>query len=273
MIFYFSATGNSKFTADKIANSISDKTVSIGNCVKSNNYDFDLKGQDFLGFVMPVYYWDVPSIVYEFLKRATFHNLSQNTYVFAIYTCGGEQGHTNSSLKKILNKKNIVLKSAYSIQFPDNCIMFFPCPNEETQKKILDSAEKQIEEITREIQTKTNIFMLEKSGKLPSSLFHSIHSYFVSFSKRTKKFHATDECINCGLCEDVCPNENIRIVSNKPMWCYNNCIKCLACVHRCPVHAIEYGKMTVGKGRYINPNCDFSKVFDFSKNEENTNEK
>jgi NAD-dependent dihydropyrimidine dehydrogenase PreA subunit len=37
-----------------------------------------------------------------------------------------------------------------------------------------------------------------------------------------------------------------------PVW-GKECTQCLACIHRCPVQAIEYGKATIGKRRYVHP--------------------
>lgn len=41
---------------------------------------------------------------------------------------------------------------------------------------------------------------------------------------------------------------NIK-VTDRPVW-GDNCTQCLACYHICPVHAVEYGKVTAKKGQY-----------------------
>ena len=66
------------------------------------------------------------------------------------------------------------------------------------------------------------------------------------------RFHATDRCIGCGLCVTVCPENNIRMEGDRPVWS-NRCVQCLACLHRCPTRAVEYGTKTQQKGRYKNP--------------------
>mgnify|MGYP002951794102 FL=1 len=58
-----------------------------------------------------------------------------------------------------------------------------------------------------------------------------------------------EECIGCGLCQDVCPLNNIRLVDGKPDW-GNSCTHCMACICRCPKEAIEYKNKSVGKRRY-----------------------
>lgn len=55
-----------------------------------------------------------------------------------------------------------------------------------------------------------------------------------------------------GHCEQICPTQTIRLQNGKPEWA-NTCIQCCACIHRCPVQAIEYGKITLRKGRYHHP--------------------
>ena len=42
-----------------------------------------------------------------------------------------------------------------------------------------------------------------------------------------------------------CPLNNITMVEGK------TCIHCSACINRCPKLAIEYGKKTIGKNRYV----------------------
>lgn len=36
----------------------------------------------------------------------------------------------------------------------------------------------------------------------------------------------------------------------------NACRQCLACINRCPVQAIQYGKGTVNRGRYTHPDLE-----------------
>ncbi|WP_407057868.1 EFR1 family ferrodoxin [Gudongella oleilytica] len=58
----------------------------------------------------------------------------------------------------------------------------------------------------------------------------------------------------CGVCEKICPSGTITMNMKRPEWTEERCIHCLACLHRCPQNAIQYGRKTDGRGRYINPN-------------------
>ena len=42
MIFYFSATGNSRYVAERIAAATGDETISIPDCCKSDRFSFCL---------------------------------------------------------------------------------------------------------------------------------------------------------------------------------------------------------------------------------------
>jgi MinD superfamily P-loop ATPase len=77
----------------------------------------------------------------------------------------------------------------------------------------------------------------------------------IGFVLQNKLFYATDDCTSCGLCEKLCNTGNI-IVDKKPSW-GSNCTGCLACIHCCPQRAVQYGKSTIKKGRYKNPNVAF----------------
>ena len=46
--------------------------------------------------------------------------------------------------------------------------------------------------------------------------------------------------------------ETIAMAEGRPVW-QGHCVQCLACLHRCPVTAVQYGKKTANKGRYVNP--------------------
>jgi MinD superfamily P-loop ATPase len=65
-------------------------------------------------------------------------------------------------------------------------------------------------------------------------------------------FLADENCNNCGICEKVCPVNNIILVEGNPQW-HHKCQQCLACINFCPENAIQYGKRTIGRGRYHHP--------------------
>lgn len=63
-------------------------------------------------------------------------------------------------------------------------------------------------------------------------------------------FNVDDKCKACRICERICPQANIRITSNKPVW-QHNCGQCNACIQWCPQQAIHIRNETC---RFRNPN-------------------
>ncbi|MFT4145456.1 MAG: flavodoxin domain-containing protein, partial [Mobilitalea sp.] len=49
MIFYFSATGNSKYVAESIAKELKEQVVSITGCETSENFSFNLQDEKYIG--------------------------------------------------------------------------------------------------------------------------------------------------------------------------------------------------------------------------------
>lgn len=63
MIYYFSATGNNKYVAERIAEAINDEAKSIQD---TNPL---LTKSDIIGFVSPTYGWGLPEIMKRFFHR------------------------------------------------------------------------------------------------------------------------------------------------------------------------------------------------------------
>ena len=67
MIFYFSATGNSKYVAEHVAAATDDHLVFLRDAIRGRRYQFDVSRERRIGFVLPTYFFGVPSIVTFFL--------------------------------------------------------------------------------------------------------------------------------------------------------------------------------------------------------------
>lgn len=251
MIFYFSGTGNSEYTARRLAEKIGGDVVSIGESARAGISEFTLTDSETLGFVFPVYALDVPEIVLNFIKDLKLENYS-NQYAFAVLTYGAHTGMTCSRLREALAEKNIALKLAYDLCMPDNYIVMFNPPTPEKEEKMLTAAENTIAEIAQAIESRTETVILK--GKNPPSFISRLVSYlFNKYSMSTKKFRTTDACTSCGLCERICPDAAITKEHHGYRWREGNCAKCMGCINRCPAHAIEYGASTVKRGRYLHP--------------------
>lgn len=253
MIFYFSGTGNSLYAAKKIAQEQDLQLASIAEELLKENNDFiyECKEDEPVGFVYPIYAWGPPELVIDFISKMTLSG--GKPYLFALSTCGDEEGmSTELILKQALAEKELALDSAFTIRMPNNYIIGFD-PDPKTLEEIkLSDAERALLRINSVISHRDrDVFDLlpGSSPKLKSKL---IHPLFVRFASATKKFSATDACTACGLCEEICPVKAIK-VDGKPKWVKKKCTQCLACINRCPVAAIQHGPKTEARGRYVHP--------------------
>jgi ferredoxin len=260
MIFYFSGTGNSLFAAKNAAKHNKDELISISSAVNSGEsfYEYELKDNEMIGFVFPVYAWAPPKMVLEFIENLKFKNYNNN-YTFSIAVCGDNIGNTMEVLTEHLKKKGMDLNSGFSVKMPNNYIILGNVDSKELEKQKLLEADENLESINKILEQRiSGVYQIEK-GPLPWFLTGVISPIFNKNAVNTRKFHVNDNCNGCGICEKVCNSGTIN-VEEKPRWGWN-CTQCLACIHYCPQKAIQYGKSTAGKGRYTNPNIKIDEMF------------
>ncbi len=117
MICYFSATGNSKYVAQRISSAIGEESVSIEGLDPTT-----LSGEKVFGLVTPVYYWTLPKIVAGFLEQV---KLDDPEYVFLVITYGTTTGACRANATKILSKNGVSIDAAFDIRMPDTWTPMF----------------------------------------------------------------------------------------------------------------------------------------------------
>lgn len=248
MIFYFSGVGNSAWVARKLGDILQDKVLSIAEEIRKEAIYAPLEGER-VGFVFPVYGWEPPRIVLDFIRKMQMQVLP--SYLYFVCTCGDDTGKTASVFMSALSAKGWKCHASYSILMPDTyvCLPGFDIDGEDELKRKTENAVARVNFIGEELSHKV---VMDKhgcyEGAFPNIKTYVLGGLFRKFLMSPKPFHATDACISCGLCENRCPVHNIK-VEGKPQW-GTDCTMCLACYHACPVQAIQYGGRTKGKGQY-----------------------
>lgn len=241
MIVYFSGTGNSKYVAEQLATTLRENAYSLTGATPPT------VSEERLGIVCPVYAWDVPEYVTQ--KLAPLLSNRHFSYIYLVLTCGENVGAAIGKFRRFLEKKGHALSAGFSIQMPNNYILFGDvCSPEETQRRI-DAASERIAVIADRVSER-HIGVDAVKGPLPQVMSYVISPLFNRFGRSTKPFVADDTCTACGLCVRLCPVKSIALDAERPTW-GEACTQCLACLHRCPVQAIQYGKKTTDKGRYF----------------------
>lgn len=250
MIFCFSATGNSEYAAECVAAATEDHVVSLRSAVRGRGYAYDVSCEERIGFVFPVYFQGLPSILHFFLKKLELTGY-RGQYIYAVMTCGQWTGRAADQLGALLKEKGLTLSAEFAVPMVDNYIPAFRVPDEEKIREILDAADSVIDEACRSIRAKGAGDYNRLHGPAPSLQTAMYQLY--AHGRSTKPFVVTDHCIGCALCQEVCPCGAILISGGKPSWVKSKCVRCLACLHRCPAQAIHWKKPEEDNGRYCNP--------------------
>lgn len=91
---------------------------------------------------------------------------------------------------------------------------------------------------------------LDRSAQMPKDAFADI-------------YRVTDACIGCGICTKVCPKKCFRLDGQKSVWDPEGCMMCMACIHACPMTAIQMRIQEKDpKARYRNENISICEIVD-----------
>ena len=246
MILYFSATGNSEYIAKYIGYLNNDEVINITDYLKQNK-EMNFHSNTPYLVVCPIYLSTIPSIIFKALITA---KLEGNKNIYFIMTCAGSGTSAAAvSLKKIAKKLNMNYRGVEHLSMPQDYLIFFKVSNEQANNEKMNKALERVPNLAKAIKENKD-FNKDKVGLMHKLSIKPVEVIFNGLCIKPKKFYSTKECIGCGLCSKLCPLNNIKIINNKPIW-GKKCIHCTACINHCPKQAIEYGKKTIEKNRYV----------------------
>ncbi len=240
-IYCFSSTGNSLYTAKRIAEE-------IGAAVLPMTTENSVCDDDVIGFVFPVYFWGLPRIVSRFIAKLQI-NL-KDAYVFSVVTYGGSGPDVSGLTNKLLQAKGVRLNYGGSLNTVTNYVPEYTV-NDSEARRIKTEAE--LERMIVRIKNR-------ESNHLPS--FTAINSFINRFcpsEDSDRHFSVSPNCTGCGTCQKVCPVGNIVMENDRPQFLHR-CEHCLGCLHNCPAAAIDWKSKTKGKKRYRHPEISLEEL-------------
>ena len=195
MILYFSATGNCKYVAARLAEADGQEVLSIADCMREKRFTFE---DETIGVISPTYDWGLPSIVKEFLEQAAF----RTSYLYFAATYGTTPGATGAMAKEAIKGRGI--DAYYSIRMPDTWTPTFDLSTPEKVVKYTKHTESEIDRMIQGVrERRTNRHMWPRTPAVLTKLI--AEPIYNNKVRRTANLHVEDPCIGCGLCAKKCP--------------------------------------------------------------------
>jgi ferredoxin len=252
-LYYFSGTGNSLVVARAIAEKLGNaKLIPMAHKYAANPSPDTPR----IGLVFPVYIFGLPLIVTRFIEKLT---IPADAYVFAVAVNGGMPCSTLTQAAGLFSKRAMTLSAGFAVTMVDNYTPLGGAISPEKQKVRFEKAALKIDEICAAIEKGQH--SIDRGWPLVNWIFSGL-MYRRAAPKipgLDKNFKADANCNGCGVCERVCPVNNITMNERLPVW-QHHCEQCFACLHWCPNQAIQYGKNTKGRARYHHPDVKVTDI-------------
>jgi len=287
-IYYFTGSGNSLDAAKRLSQSLDASLISVASMVDEDIINID---DNCIGIVFPVYfslnYTGIPLIIQRFIQRISS---LRGKYIFAVATSGHTPFNTLENLSDLIESRGGILSCGFIINTKEVSFkvdiknkmnsMFNKgkniVPIDSSTHLEYDYATKLpliIQTVTKrelckiKIQSKLSKVMLNPFITVVKAIFSARYkklaqakmsnfSEYINYADNS--FNVNDNCIGCGICQKVCPANNITMHNNKPKW-NNNCENCLACYQWCKYNAI-CGEIVKYNERYTNPNVTLQEM-------------
>lgn len=251
-VFYFSGTGNTKWAATELKNSVIKKghqceIYSIE--VEIVNLKEIVSGSDIIGFAFPIYGANIPNIMKKYIDQfKEILNASINKSCIMLTTVGYIDAFGPFIAEKLLKRNGLSLVGYVSIKMSNNIstpkVKASFLESKEMNKRMekgKEKIQKLINEITDNKKYIRNIGLYLIPGIIiRRAAKNAINDNYLSLSIDKEK------CIKCMLCIKNCPTKSI-VFSEDKIDFLPSCTACMRCYNFCPVCAICH------EGKYADP--------------------
>lgn len=245
ILYYFSATGNTKFVAEEFKKQFCKHGKELELVNIESVEKVDLSDSEYLIIGTPVHSELPPRLVTDFI-----HKLPEATRDIKclIYSTQGASGAVSIEyLKRLLTKKGYKVLIQTSFRMANS--YYFGFGVERTEEEILKYCKKVQEKVSL---ISDKLFKNEsfKEGALGIRILLGkamSNGFYKMMPRLSANLTSSENCTKCGLCLRNCPKGNITIEEGRAIF-HSNCIMCARCIHVCPFNAIRY------KGKKINQN-------------------
>jgi ferredoxin len=252
-IYYFSGTGNTYWSAKKLAEMIDGAAiVSISREIKQPEVRVEA---DAAVFMFPVYAYGVPVMVRRFLERAEI----SAGYLAALVSYGSSPGGALAEVSRVLGRKKLILNYGGRIPAVENYIPIFGAQKKELRNRRLALQVEATEQAAAASVSRASnrIMAFRPFSGFVSALFR------IGRPRMGRLFRTTADCNACGFCARLCPSGAITMTEEGPLF-QSACEQCQACLNFCPHKAISFGRLRPDTERYHHPEVSVGELFGLS---------
>ena len=193
-------------------------------------------------------------MVKQFLREASF----QADYVYFILTYGFDQTDAPEYTARLAAEAGVRVDYIASIQMVDNYLPVFDMAEQIGMDKHVE------EQLSAAVQA-----VSRREHGIPEATEEGrkLHAQVAAMNRQQPAFNdgsqitVLDSCIDCGVCQSVCPMGNFYLEGGKAKRKQTTCEFCLACAQNCPQKAI--GLSIADKNpnaRYRNPHISLQEI-------------
>ncbi|MBR2681678.1 MAG: EFR1 family ferrodoxin [Atopobiaceae bacterium] len=243
MIFYFTSTGNSLYAARELG----DELCSIAQELRKEDRHYQA---DSIGIVCPLYEFDLPKPVEEFIKGSTF----DTDYFFIISTYGMHNGGIAERVSARLEAAGRHVDYYNTVIMVDNALQVFDMAEQmriDPEKKV----DEQLAAVRADIDARKHYIQPALKEEVDFYEGYMKHPFNLTPTNERPLYYLGDTCAGCGTCSRVCPMQCIQMVDGRPVWDFDACAGCFGCIHACAskaIHFVEFDEPNP-EVRYRNP--------------------
>lgn len=241
-VVYFSQNGTTAQVAESIATGLRHAGYDVDLLNLRDGQPSDIESYNILGIGSPVYYYQLPFNVIDYLETLP---PIKDKLVFYFLVHGSHAFDAVNSLRHFVVQRGAkdigyfhCYGEAYFLGHLKEGYLF--SPDHPSTRELEDATAFGIDVARRAAEGQLVSAEDEPKPLLAYRLERRMMSRWLVEQVYSRLFKADpDKCTACGLCSDICPTNNIKKNEDgHPLW-GRNCLYCLSCEMQCPEDAIS----------------------------------